>query len=479
MLWLCLHFPLLPLEVFPPTEGAAVVVVRQRVLSANLPAQAAGTGAGMRLAAALGLVPGLKVFERQAEREVELLRTLACWAEAFTPHVCLAEPAELLLEIGGCLRLFGGLSALQERVFADLQAQGLTARSGVAPTPLAAQWLARAGDVEACTRVLDLPGRLSALPVQVMDGLTAATERALAELGVRSLGDLFALPAAGLRRRFGAELPIQLAQACGEQADLRTAFVFPESFCQRLELPAKVESAAMLLFAARRLLASLAGWLVARGAGVSGCMLKLEHESGLPATELPLAFAEPTADLQRLERVLRERLERCRLQAQVWRLSLEANAPEPLSGRTLGLFGQESALALAPVIERLRARLGKAAVHGLVANADHRPECASQPVLSPADSPAALADARQPLWLLPAPQALQERDGVPHYAGRLLRLAGPHRIESGWWTEGEVRADMPVSGDVQRDYFIAATPLGEWLWIFRDVRGWWLHGKFA
>ena len=32
MLWLCLRFPALPLEVFPPSERAAVVMAQQRVV---------------------------------------------------------------------------------------------------------------------------------------------------------------------------------------------------------------------------------------------------------------------------------------------------------------------------------------------------------------------------------------------------------------------------------------------------------------
>jgi protein ImuB len=80
----------------------------------------------------------------------------------------------------------------------------------------------------------------------------------------------------------------------------------------------------------------------------------------------------------------------------------------------------------------------------------------------------------RPLWLLPRPRALPERDGVPLQGGALLRLAGPERIESGWWAEGEARV-----GDVQRDYFIACNPAGEWLWVFRDAAGWWLQGLFA
>mgnify|MGYP000057601428 FL=1 len=52
-------------------------------------------------------------------------------------------------------------------------------------------------------------------------------------------------------------------------------------------------------------------------------------------------------------------------------------------------------------------------------------------------------------WLLEAPRPLPEKNAVPlHEDGPLTLLAGPERIESGWWD----------GGDVKRDYFIARTP---------------------
>ena len=51
-------------------------------------------------------------------------------------------------------------------------------------------------------------------------------------------------------------------------------------------------------------------------------------------------------------------------------------------------------------------------------------------------------------------------------------LAGPERIESGWWD----------GGDVQRDYYIARRADGARLWIYRECGGarrWFLHGIFG
>lgn len=475
MLWLCLKFPFLALDVFAQEEGPAVAVSRQYVESASPAALEAGVCIGMGLSAVLALVPGIRVHERQPELEQELLSTLACWAEGVTPTVSLAPPDELLLEIGGCLRLFGGLPALCTKTRKALEDQGFSAIHAVAPTPLAAQWLARAGEEAACMEMASLSGYLSALPVEVMDVVNARNMKTFAALGVCRIADLFALPAAGLRRRFGSVLPLRLAQALGEVPDPRESFVFPERFAQRLELPSRVEHAGMLLFAARRLLGALCGWLGARASGVVELRFLLEHEDGLPESVMWLSMAEASADLQRMERVLRERLEHYRLNAPVWRIQLCADAPRPLSGCSLGLFGQDAAMALAPVIERLRARLGKDAVQTLAVVADHRPECASVLMSSGQKGLAVPVDGKpRPLWLLPAPEALAECQGVPQRGGNLLRLTGPERIESGWWAQGE-----DAAGDVRRDYYVACTVRHEWLWIFRDADGWWLHGVFA
>src|ERR1700712_3893433 len=111
-LWLALHFHRFPLEVFDALEQPGVVAERHLVVCANAQAEVLGVVAGMRLSGALGLAPGLMVHEGKPLRGVEKLDRLACWAGSFSPHVSLAAPDELLIEIGGCLRLFGGLRVL-------------------------------------------------------------------------------------------------------------------------------------------------------------------------------------------------------------------------------------------------------------------------------------------------------------------------------------------------------------------------------
>jgi protein ImuB len=76
------------------------------------------------------------------------------------------------------------------------------------------------------------------------------------------------------------------------------------------------------------------------------------------------------------------------------------------------------------------------------------------------------------LWLLPTPQSLVAGGSGPKLQGELELLAGPERIEAGWW-DGEA---------VNRDYFVARNPTGETFWIYREHHhpaAWYLHGVFS
>jgi protein ImuB len=75
------------------------------------------------------------------------------------------------------------------------------------------------------------------------------------------------------------------------------------------------------------------------------------------------------------------------------------------------------------------------------------------------------------LWLLADPKPLRpSADGASPESFSIL--AGPERIESGWWD----------GNDVARDYFVARNAAGARFWVFRErsgASGWFLHGVFA
>lgn len=458
-------------------SSPSAVVEQGRILIGDDAARQAGIENGTGVAAARMLAPAILLMARSASRERTAMHHLACWAGSFTPRVSLTHDT-LLLEIGSCLRLFGGLERLVAAAKEGVEAQGFTVALAAAPTPMGAEWLARGGRSALCADGNRMRGHLETLPIAVLPDKAATS---LALFGATTLADVRRLPGAALARRIGIDALRLMARAYGEMPDLRADFNFPERFSLSLQLPASVENAAGLLFAARRLTSALAGWLAARQAGVREATLLLQH--GQDETPLVLRFADLTADGGRLDRVLRERLERMSLHAPVESLRLEATDVACHPGRNLALFNDAHAEqdAICALLERLSARLGEKQVYRLAQHDDHRPECATRhAALFEKTRPGEAAALPRPLWLLDKPESLAEVDGRPFRHGHLKLLAGPERIESGWWDARE-GGDKAV-GDVRRDYFIALSANSCWLWIYRECRapgGWFLQGFFS
>jgi protein ImuB len=309
------------------------------------------------------------------------------------------------------------------------------------------------------------------VPLTVLE-LAPPLARRIEGCGLRRIGEVLALPRASLGARLGKAFVIDLSRALGEIADPQSRFVFPERFEQGLELPAPVDAAPVLLFAAHRLIAALAGWLAARNSAVREIEWLIDHGHGV-TTSVPIAFSAPVHAAARIGRVLKERLDALCLSAPALGLRLNARVAVPREDRSHALFdgGGQRQEALAELMDRLVARLGPLAVQGLACHADHRPELASRPDPGKAASWPATMPPR-PLWLVDPPEALREIRGRPQRAGALVLATGPERIESGWWD----------GGDARRDYFIALDGAGRRLWIFRDPHppgGWFLHGIFA
>jgi protein ImuB len=495
MQWIAIHLPQLPLQIFGlPTPEPCAIAQGGCVLACDARAAARGVRPGLAIPGACALVPNLAVRERDPAGETEALIALAGWAAQFTPSVALEFPAALMLEVEASLALFGGIASILAALRKGLAEMGFSARIAAGPTAKSAVWLACAG----CETVLEpdaLRAALADLPVQVVTD-EAETLEALAAIGAATIGDILRLPRDGVARRFDRRLLGEIDRALGRLPDPRAFFTPPPRFHARLELPAEVTQTDMLLFAARRLLVQLAGYLAARTSGVQRFVLRLFHRAR-HTTEIAIGLVAASRDAEHFVRLLRERLGSTVLNEPVRGIALVAEDLIPLAGEPLALFDDpaQGEGDWARLIERLRARLGAAAVHGVAIAAEHRPERASRPaepvsakrrrasVAAVAPPPASTAPAgsdggTRPFWLLPTPRRLEERGAVPCHGGPLVLLAGPERIESGWWDGGEIA----------RDYFIARTGDQALVWVFRERPtpdrqasggGWYLHGLFA
>jgi protein ImuB len=376
------------------------------------------------------------------------LAPLAGWACQFTPRVAQAPPDALLAEVEASLRYFGGQGVFLQTLRAGLDALGMTASLAVAPTGLAALWLARGGG-----------DSLEALPLET----TGFDLDFFRGIGVATVGQALALPRDGLAQRCGSALVDALDRASGRLPETYAFFAPPARFSARLELPGEAAHAAALLFPARRLLAQLEGLLAARQEGIRAFTLRLVHFDS-SSEEFEIRLAGLSRDGARLAALLRERLDGEKLEQPVEAIELRAADFMPLAPRSGGLFGDPAGEEedWARLLERLRIRLGCEAVSGLATQPDHRPEHAWRRVEPGEWDPREFRQpGARPLWLLEQPRRLAEAE--------FTLLAGPERIECGWW-----------DGDVaKRDYFIARLASDAAGWIYREGGEWILHGLFA
>lgn len=468
MLWACLHFSDLPLRaVFDDGEQAQACALvdgprqRQHIVFVNAPASHAGVRPDQALAAARAVYPPLQARARDRQAEKRLLHSLAAWAYRFSSHVSLDEPDALLIEVGASLRLFGGWPALERRLRRELARIGHACALAVAPAPAAARVLAAQHDGFFTDQREPMLAALGCVGL-ARCGLPANTISLLHNVGMRTLRDVFALPRPELARRIGPATLATLDRLRGVDHDVLPLYQPPDHFVHRVDLDDRVEAWPPLLFPLRRLCGELALFLAARDGGVQCCALVLDHENH-PATRVVIQFLSPQREARTLYELVRSRLERVALTQPVCAIALIARDLPTLRPQHQDLFEPRRAQALEwpELAERLRAHLGDDAVRKLASVADHRPELAWR---FDADAEVAAELRLRPLWLLP--RALPLRGPAPRI------LAGPERIESGWWD----------GADARRDYYVVQTRDGQRAWAFLAAGtsdGWMLHGWFA
>ena len=471
MLWACILLPQLALDGVMrrhanPDEPLALIsgsAQRRMVQAVNPAARTLGLKAGQALTAAQALVPNFTTVEHDPADIERLQQLLAAWAYGFSSNVSLKYPRVLLMEIESSLKLFGPWPVFEARLRKELTEQGFRHRIVVAPNPIAARMLANMHDGLSIDCPHELRRTLEQMPLERI-GLSREVATALTRMGLRSVRQVLALPRDTLARRFPASVLQHLDTLLGARPVALECYTPPDFFDVRIELNFDVESHQALLFPLKRLIADLGLFLAGRDSGVQRFALHLEHVEG-PQTVIPVGLLSAERDVSMLFELARGRLEQVLVASPVRAVRLLAQDLPDFVPAHRELFDErvQQTLPWEQLRERLRARLGDESVSGLRAQADHRPECAWQPH-STRHPVLPARGCTRPGWLLREPQPL------PVHTTRIL--AGPERIESGWWD----------GGDVRRDYYLVETPNGQRAWAYRSVGEQGellLHGWFA
>ena len=296
--------------------------------------------------------------------------------------------------------------------------------------------------------------------------------------GINLVDDLLKLPLQDVARRFDIDLVNYVGRLNGQFKHPIDFYHPPENFQQYLELLFDIEN---ILFIEKPLLKLL---------NQLECFLKLRDRVAFELTltlhlrdkdDHPVSFYSAQGDYLAAK------------WANLTHLTLESlKITAPVQGLTLSLIrhgepqmayrdlfdGNTGTLAALDLLSLLQAKLGQPCIQTPKIQHDPRPEKANQyslPTLSKSvakkQTPPEFEQQTtafninqqrlRPSILLPEPEALTEN---------VTLSQGPERIVSGWW-DGE---------KIIRDYFIAHSENGRWLWIFRTPdKQWFLHGLFS
>jgi protein ImuB len=362
----CPRWPIVALDL--PPDVPAAVFFANRVVCASPEAMVYGIRRGLRRREAQARRPDLEVIAHDPARDARAFERIVTVVESFAPRVEIVRPGLCVLAARGPARYFGGEDELRGRIavavdreIAAMRAHPLhpddRTRVGIADGPFAAELAAHRGVV--------VPSGHSASFLAPF-GTVALDQPALADLlgrlGIRTLGDLAALPNARVVARFGSDGEIAHRRARGDDVRLLEPRPIPADLTVTRELDPPAHRIDVAMFAGKAAADDLAVRL---------------HELGLACARI--AITAQTAHGEERTRVWRYSAaftpaaiaERVRWQLEGWLhddkalsggISLLKLVPEdvgPATGMRVGLWGRRG-----DVSDRVRRAIAR--VQGLL-----------------------------------------------------------------------------------------------------------------
>lgn len=375
-------------------------------------------------------------------------------AREFTPRV-EGLGTTVLLDLHGLGRVWESPALLGRSLLAAGRGRGLELQAALAWTRMAALLAARGRAGLTLVPPGGEPEVLAPLPLELLQ-LPPERRDLFHRWGLKSLGDLAALPAVGLAERLGPDGARLRRMARGEDDQPLVATPRAESFECTLELEWPVDGLEPLSFLLARLLEPLCAGLRARGRRAAGLVLDLVLVDRR-LYRRALRPAAPTAEPRTWRTLLLLDLEAHPPGEAIAAITVRAEAtPARLVQFSLLDPAQPSPERLAETLARLQewTAAGRAGSPALVDT--HRPEAFVMATFSPPSPAAVPALPSAPRLALrafrpPLPARVSLRDGEPAFVsapgirGAVVDRAGPWRASGDWWDVAWSREEWDVS----------------------------------
>ncbi|WP_420621391.1 DNA polymerase Y family protein [Candidatus Poriferisodalis sp.] len=350
-----------------PATPAAVVFVG-RITALTPAAAAAGVRTGMRRRQAQSECPALELIERDPDLDARRFAPVVAALEDLTPRVEVLTPGCCVVATRGPSRYYGGDEALAELVrqtaagvLADAQT-GATISVGIADGLFVAGLAARLASTRApSTQVLVVPAGASAAFLSRLSQRTLAGAFSplgddpdaasdftdvLGRLGLRTLGDVAALPVTDLIGRFGTQGEWAHRLASGRDFRLSQPAAAGPELSVETEIDPPADRLDTVAFAAKSLADQLDAQLTRLGQALVCVEISAETEHGETASRRwrhGFRFSPPDV------------VDRVRWQLDGWRsdnrsrpsgrislIGLAVAETAPDEGRQLGFWGGQS-----------------------------------------------------------------------------------------------------------------------------------------
>ena len=465
------------------TEQTIMLIIRSHggirtVCACCQRASRCGIRPGMALAHARVLSPPRRIEEEEMQkRDMALLCACAIWCQRYAPITMIEStpgPAAIIVDITGCERVHPCETRLMNRVVDELAARGVSARVAPASTAAAAVAIAQSSRQSKANSnaTINLEGcSVRALRID-RDAIDS-----LAQVNVRTIGELSKLPRTGATIRYGSAVLRRLDEALGFAAEyLQPIRSMPPPSMERV-FDGPVTNLEGIQLSVRFLLDALCEQLNERIRGgrefelVATC-------ADAPASSVRLTLGAPSCNAKHLANMFAPMVERINMGVGV----------ESIRISVLRMGRRGAGEAVGEWVDTLTARLGNRGVFRAGFVEDHRPAHSIRwiPVsqsgfalrIATRDAMVKAVSAWRPSHQFMRPE--QVIVSAPYAARIVLRgrsvairhWVGPERIVSSW-------ESSQTDNSEGCDFWRAEAEDGRWFWLRQAQSGWTLVGIWS
>ncbi len=495
--YLSIWFPYLIADQFiiknPALKDQAFAMVaqernKQMIVHISAAAQQLGLRTAMSLADARILLPDLQAFKHQVQKEIKLLQALAEWCIRYTPYVALNAHNGLFLDISGCTHLWKSEAQYLNTIKQRLQEAGYHVKLAIADTLSVAWAVARFSALEIVPSKAQKQALLD-LPAAALQ-LEEATLQRLTKLGLHTIAHFINIAPSTLRRRFGNDINVRLAQALGTAPEAFLAITEPHPYTERLQCLEPISTAKGIEIAIQNLLEQLCLRLQKDDLGIRNAQLKCYRLDG-KLQQITIGTNQASVNQQHLFKLFELKIKQIAPGLGIELFVMDAYKVEELRKQQETLWQNENQTdinEIAELLDRIQIKAGKNAIRRYFPQEQHWPENSIKAVNDLKLQPETEWPTHKPrpTVLLNTPEPIQVSAPIPDYppmnfiykeeVHRIVKADGPERIEQEWWlNEGK-----------HRDYYQVEDEKGQRYWLFRlghydtaKPAKWFIHGFFA